>query len=102
MICDIAKYQGAIDWDALAPGLEFAVIKASGKEKDPYFDRNAKAALALGVPFHVYHFLYCTTEARARNEARLFSDSVGDYEPLFWVLDCEAAWGSTEIGRAHV
>ncbi len=31
MIIDIAKYQGKIDWDALAPMLDFAVIKASGK-----------------------------------------------------------------------
>lgn len=93
MIIDVAKYQGQIDWDALAPSLDFVIIKASGKTKDPQFDRNAAEASRLGVPFHVYHFLYCTTEARARKEAKLFSDSVGAFKPLFWVLDCEAAWG---------
>lgn len=31
MIIDVAKYQGIIDWDALAPALDFAIIKASGK-----------------------------------------------------------------------
>ena len=25
--------------------------------------------------------------------AKLFSDSVGKFSPLVWVLDCEAAWG---------
>ena len=93
MICDVAKYQGKIDWDALTPALDFAIIKASGKTKDPQFDRNVAEASRLGVPWHAYHFLYCTTEARARNEAKLFSDSVGAFKPLFWVLDCEAEWG---------
>ena len=93
MICDISKYQGEIDWSKLAKALDFVVIKASGKTKDPYFDRNAAQAVAHGVPWHAYHFLYCTTEARAKTAAKLFSDSVGDYKPLFWVLDCEAEWG---------
>lgn len=93
MICDISKWQGAIDWSKLAPVLDFVAIKASGKEKDPCFDRNAAEAVAHGVPWHAYHFLYCTTEARARAEAKLFSDSVGRFTPLFWVLDCEGAWG---------
>ena len=93
MICDVAKYQGEINWSELSPNLDFVVIKASGKTKDPYFDRNAAEATRLGVPWHAYHFLYCTTEARAKNAAKLFSDSVGDYKPLFWVLDCEAEWG---------
>lgn len=93
MICDIAKYQGKIDWDALAQALDFAIIKASGKTKDPQFDRNAAEASRLGVPWHAYHFLYCTTEARAKKEAKLFSDSVGSFKPLYWVLDCEAGWG---------
>ena len=93
MIIDISKYQGAVDWDALAPALDFIVIKASGKAKDAQFDRNAHEATRRGIPWHTYHFLYCTTEARARQEAKLFSDSVGDYRPLFWVLDCEGEWG---------
>lgn len=93
VICDVSKWQGDIDWSKLASVLDFVVIKASGKEKDPFFDRNAAEAVAHGVPWHAYHFLYCTTEARARAEAKLFSDSVGRFTPLFWVLDCEGAWG---------
>lgn len=95
MICDVAKYQGIIDWGRLASILDFVVIKASGKTKDPQFDRNAAEATRLGVPFHVYHFLYCTTEVRAKVEAKMFSDAVGEYRPLFWVLDCEKASGIT-------
>ena len=93
MICDVAKYQGLIDWAKLAPALKFVIIKASGKEKDPYCDRNIAGAKQYGVPWHAYHFLYRTTIGKAQQEARLFSESVGDNTPLFWVLDCEAAWG---------
>lgn len=92
-ICDVAKYQGLIDWSKLAPVLDFVVIKASGKEKDPYCDRNIAAAKKYGVPWHTYHYLYCTTIGKAVQEARLFSDSVGDNDPLFWVLDCETGSG---------
>ena len=95
MIADIAKYQGVIDWDALAPELDFVVIKASGKEPDPYCQRNLTKAAAHGVPVHVYHFLYCTTVKRARVEAQMFADAVGSFTPLFWVLDCEKASGIT-------
>ena len=89
MICDVSKHQGSINWERLYRNLDFVVIKASGKVKDPYFDRNARECERYKIPMHVYHFLYCTTVAKAKAEAKLFSDSVGSYEPLFWVLDCE-------------
>lgn len=93
MICDVAKYQGKIDWDKLAPSLDFCIIKASGKEKDPYYARNAAECERLGVPYHAYHFLYCHNDTQARTEAHLFSNSIGDTKPLFFVLDCEKGWG---------
>lgn len=92
MICDVAKYQGKIDWDKLAPSLDFCIIKASGKAKDLYYARNAAECKRLGVPFHAYHFLYCQNDTQARTEAHLFSKAVGDTEPLFYVLDCEKGW----------
>lgn len=93
MICDVAKYQGKIDWDKLAPKLDFCIIKASGKTVDPYYARNAAECKRLGIPFHAYHFLYCQTDLHAKEEAKLFSRAVGDTEPLFYVLDCEKDWG---------
>jgi GH25 family lysozyme M1 (1,4-beta-N-acetylmuramidase) len=93
MICDVAKYQGKIDWDKLAPSLDFCIIKASGKTTDPYYARNAAECKRLGIPFHAYHFLYCHNDTQARTEAHLFSNSVGDTKPLFFVLDCEKGWG---------
>lgn len=98
MICDVAKYQGRIDWGKLAPELDFVVIKASGKYAngaDPQYANNVTGAVLNGVPFHVFHFLYCLTEAEARRDAGLFFRTVKARSiwPLFWVLDCEGGWG---------
>ena len=98
MICDLNKSQKTIDWDVLAPQLDFVVIKASGlyeNQGDPLYARHVAAAVAHGVPFHVFHFLYCKTEAEARRDAALFYTIVAAQGvwPLFWVLDCEAGWG---------
>jgi len=94
-ICDVAKYQGKIDWNKLAPELAFVIIKASGlyaNGADPYYVRNVTEAVKRGVPFHAYTFLYCKIEAEAKRDAGLFYDTVkaGGHDPLFWVLDCEA------------
>lgn len=98
LICDLNKSQKTIDWDVLAPQLDFVVIKASGlyeNHGDPLYARHVAAATAHGVPFHVFHFLYCKTEAEARRDAGLFYKIVAAQGvwPLFWVLDCEAGWG---------
>lgn len=93
-IIDVSKHQGVIDWNKVkAAGVDFVVIKASGKTKDPYYDQNASECIRLGIPYHAYHFLYCTNVFQARTEARLFNTSVGKTEPLSFVLDCEGAWG---------
>lgn len=89
MICDVSKWQGKIDWDKLAPELDFCVIKASGKEKDPYYDRNASECKRLKVPYHAYHYLYCKSVSEAKKEAKLFADSTKGTNPLFYVLDIE-------------
>lgn len=107
VIADVSKYQGKIDWDALAPHLYFAPIKASGlygNGADPYYARNVEEAAAHGVPFHSFHFLYCTTETQAKRDARLFFDTVkaGGRWPLFWVLDCEGAWGISDKKAASI
>ena len=93
MIIDVSKHQGGINWDTLSPALDFCWIKASGKVKDAMFDINVAAAERCGVPYHVYHFLYCTTEAAARAEAQLFASSVGSHTPLSWALDVERESG---------
>ena len=91
MICDVSKWQESIDWEKLAPNLDFCIIKASsGKGKDPYYDRNAEACKRLGIPFHAYHFCYCTTVEESKNEAKIFAESTKGTKPIFYVLDVES------------
>ena len=101
IICDVSRFQGKIDWDVLAPQLAFAVIKATGLYRngaDTQYMRNVSEAARLGVPFHVYSYLYCTSESTARRDAKLYFDTVkaGGHWPLFWVLDLEAGWGAKD------
>lgn len=107
MIADVNKSQGKIDWDTLAPVLDFVIIKASGLYKnngDPYYAHNVAGAVSHGVPFHVFHFLYCQTDAEARRDAGLFYRMVAEqaHWPLFWVLDCEAEWGIAYSKARHI
>lgn len=58
---DVSKYQGEVDWHALAKaGIAFAFIKATegGDRVDDYLHRNWKAAKAAGIPRGAYHFYY--------------------------------------------
>lgn len=107
VIADVSKHQGKIDWDKLAPSLDFVIIKASGlygNGADPYYAHNVKGAVAHNVPFHAYHFLYCVTEVQARRDAKLFFDTVkaAGHWPLFWVLDCENGWGIKDNQAAPI
>lgn len=89
MIIDVSKHQGVIDWNKVAPKLDFCMIKASGLSKDPRYDYNAKECMRLGVAFHAYHYLYSVSETAAKKEAKLFADSVKGTTPLVYVLDME-------------
>lgn len=101
MICDIAKYQGKINWEKFSTVLDCVWIKASGKYEnngDPRYVENVTGTVQYKIPFHVYHFLYCLTEKEAKRDAGLFYSKVKEagYEPITWCLDCEAAWGISD------
>ena len=58
---DVSKYQGRIDWPAVAKsGVRFAWIKATegGDRKDDRFEENWDGARAAGIPTGAYHFYY--------------------------------------------
>jgi len=58
---DVSKFQGDIDWNAVASsGVKFAWIKATegGDRADARFQANWTAAKAAGVPRGAYHFVY--------------------------------------------
>jgi lysozyme len=58
---DVSKFQGDIDWNAVASsGVKFAWIKATegGDHADERFQANWTGAKAAGVPHGAYHFVY--------------------------------------------
>src|SRR5580704_1589430 len=58
---DVSKYQGSIDWKAVADsGVKFVWIKATegGDRADENFTANWAGAKAAGLPHGAYHFVY--------------------------------------------
>jgi lysozyme len=58
---DVSKFQGDIDWNAVASsGVKFAWIKATegGDRADAQFQANWTGAKTAGVPRGAYHFVY--------------------------------------------
>jgi len=69
---DVSRYQGTIDWPAVAAGgVTFAFIKATegGDHRDPRFLENWNGAAAAAVLRGAYHFFtFCTPgDAQAAN-----------------------------------
>jgi len=58
---DVSKYQGNVDWNAVAAsGVKFVWIKATegGDHVDERFTANWEAARNAGIPRGAYHFVY--------------------------------------------
>ena len=73
---DVSRYQGEIDWQAVASdGVAFAMIKAlqGAKLIDKRFAQNAAGAASAGIPFGVYVYSKARNaeEASAEAEAAL-------------------------------
>ncbi|MCD8249920.1 MAG: hypothetical protein LUC60_08755 [Lachnospiraceae bacterium] len=103
---DVSKYQGSIDWAAVASsGISFAIIRAGYRGsstgaliEDPYFRTNIKGATAAGIKVGVYFFTQAITEAEAVEEASMVLSLVSGYKityPIF--IDTESATN----GRAN-
>ena len=88
---DVSKYQGDIDWNAVArSGVKFAWIKATegGDYVDEKFLENWQAAKEAGVPRGAYHFAYWCRPAE--DQAAWFIANVpDDPSALPPVLDVE-------------
>jgi lysozyme len=98
---DVSKYQGTIDWNAVAnSGVKFVWIKATegGDHLDERFQANWEGAKQAGIPHGAYHFVYW---CRAPIEEALWFDKnvpVEDDE-LPPVLDVEATPDSKTCRR---
>ena len=99
---DVSKFQGDIDWNAVAySGVKFAWIKATeGGDPDARFQANWEGAKAAGIPHGAYHFIYwCRPPLE---EINIFEQNAPvDDDALPPVLDAEATPTSPTCPR-HV
>jgi lysozyme len=99
---DVSKFQGDIDWNAVAnSGVKFAWIKATeGGDPDARFQANWEGAKAAGIPHGAYHFIYwCRPPLE---EINIFEQNAPvDDDALPPVLDAEATPTSPTC-RRHV
>jgi lysozyme len=104
---DVARYQGAIDFDAVyRSGIRFVYMKGTeGKDYiDPNFRSNWARAKASGMAYGAYHFMtWCSTAAE---QARWFVKNIpADPSALPPVLDlewnnhssCKNKWGKDDV-----
>lgn len=92
MIVDISKHNGDIDWAALAPHVDFAILKATGdlhNGVDPMFAKNAAMCAGYGVPIHAYCFSRAVTPGQAEDEAKRLYEAAMPYKPISYILDLE-------------
>ena len=95
---DVAKYQGTIDWQALAgAGVKFAMVRLGYRTAEDGViveDSNARYNLQegarAGIPMGAYFFSTAISEEEAKEEAAWVSDLVAKY-PITYpiVYDCE-------------
>jgi GH25 family lysozyme M1 (1,4-beta-N-acetylmuramidase) len=103
---DVSKYQGNIDWGAVATaGVSFAIIRVGYRGaqtgaliEDPYFKTNIAGATKAGIKVGLYFFTQAVTEAEAVEEASMCIQKAAGYKisyPIF--IDTEGATN----GRAN-
>lgn len=91
---DVSKYQGDIDWAAVASdGVEYAFVRLgirgyeSGKlVLDEYFDKNMQGAKNAGIKTGVYFFTQAITAAEAVEEAEYVLENIAGYDVSYPVV----------------
>lgn len=71
---DVGYSQGKINWDKLAPHIDFAIIECGyGQNRtdqdDAQWKRNAAECERLGIPYTLYLYSYAGTAGKASGEA---------------------------------
>ena len=104
---DVSKFQGTIDWNAVAAdGITFAIIRCGYRGygsgalvEDATFRRNIQGATAAGIQVGVYFYSQAIDEAEAVEEASMVLSLVQGYSLPYGVyFDTEKVAGDT--GRA--
>lgn len=105
---DVSTWQGIINFDALAPSVDFIIAKATEGigYKDDQFDRNRSGAHRTGKVFGAYHFARPDLDD-PEGEANYFLDTVSPTPDEFISLDFEkntsdaAGWTARFSAKIH-
>lgn len=108
---DVSKWNGTIDWNAVAnAGIDFAIIRvgyrgytAGTLVEDPYFKQNIEGATRAGIQVGLYFFTQAITEAEAVEEASMAISLVSGYQlqlPIYF--DTEDVEGNGRADKMSV
>ena len=102
---DISKFQGKVDWDAVAATkkIDFAMIRVGYRTdnngtivEDLYAKYNMQKAAEAGIKIGVYFFSTATTKEEALEEAAWTTDIISKYKITYPVVyNCEGYTDST-------
>lgn len=105
---DVSKWQGVIDWDAVAhSGVKFAILKAGGSDasvfyKDATFESNYSNAKRCGVHVGAYYFVGpgCVNAESGAADARRFIEILrGKQLDMPVYIDFEAPSAKDKVGN---
>lgn len=95
---DVSRYQGLIDWDAVAAsGVQFAMIRVGYRtqatgllNEDPFARYNLQEAQRVGIQTGAYFFSTAVTPQEAVEEAVFTANIIDKYKITYPVVyDCE-------------
>jgi len=102
---DVSKFQGEIDWEAVAAdGVEFAFIRvgnrgygAEGKLlEDDMFETNIEGALQAGIKVGVYFYTQALNEEEVLAEAQLVLQKIAPYK-----VECPVVFDVEKVSGAN-
>ncbi|MBQ3357204.1 MAG: InlB B-repeat-containing protein [Oscillospiraceae bacterium] len=72
---DVSAHQGSINWDLVAPQIDFAILRVGygsdlTNQDDSQWANNVAACERLGIPYGVYLYSYANTAEKAASEAQ--------------------------------
>lgn len=103
---DVSQWQGNIDWQKVkGAGVQFAMLRAGyGRNNlDTKFHRNAKGAVAAGIPVGLYWFSYALNVEMARREAQYAVEVAKKYKitwPIAYDLEYDTVSYAVKNGVA--
>lgn len=107
LIIDVSEHQGALDWQALKPHIDGAIIRCGygddiASQDDKQWTRNVKECERLGIPYGVYLYSYANNETHIKSEIahvlRLLKGHKPQY-PVYIDLE-ESAYGNVAVKAA--